>query len=334
MINVGVIGYGYWGPNVVRNFLALTETRVRMICDRDPGALHRAKELFAPIYLCRNYSEIIQSKNINVVAVITPPSTHFLIAKKALEQGKHIFVEKPFTATVKEAETLIKIAAKRKLTIMVDHTFLFTGAVRKIKEVVEKNILGNLYYYDATRVSLGLFQQDTNVIWDLAAHDMAILDYVVKNKPAALTAQGMDHMKRGHANMAYITIYFSGNMIAHLNVNWMSPVKIRTTMICGQKKMLLWDDLQPDEKIKVYDRGVQIKNKEGLYKLRVDYRSGDVWSPRVDHTEALKKELAYFVDCIKKNKAPVNDGQAGLRVVRLLEAANQSLKSRGKLIKL
>ena len=206
MINVGVIGYGYWGPNVARNFLALKDAKVRMICDRDAGALKKAEELCAPVVLCRDYLEVIQSRAIDAVAIVTSPTTHFTIAKKALEHGKHIFVEKPFTTTAKEAEILIKIAEKRKLTIMVDHTFIFTGAVRKIKEVIKNNTLGNLYYYDSTRVSLGLFQGDTNVIWDLAAHDFAIMDYVVKNKPLALTAHGVDHMKRGHENMAYIQV--------------------------------------------------------------------------------------------------------------------------------
>ena len=334
MLNVGVVGFGYWGPNIVRNLIGIEETSVNAVCDSNPEALKRAQRVYPHLAVSQDYKEMIFSKEIDAVAIVTPVSSHFEIAKKALENGKHIFVEKPFTSNVKQAEELIKLADKNKLTIMVDHTFLFTGAVRKIKELIDEGALGDLYYYDSTRVSLGLFQQDVNVVWDLAPHDFSIIDYVIKNKPVALTANGMDHLGRGQENIAYITIYFENNVIAHLNTNWLSPVKVRTTLIGGQKKMLFWDDLQADEKIKIYDKGITTENKEGFYRLLVEYRSGDMWSPRVEHTEALKQELIYFAQCIEKKETPVNDGHAGLRVVKMLELSDQSLKNGGKLVKL
>lgn len=277
---------------------------------------------------------MLQSKEIDAVAIITPVSTHFKLAQLALNNGKHVFIEKPFTATMREADVLIKLARREKLIIMVDHTFIFTGAVRKIKELIEQNVLGDLYYYDSTRVSLGLFQHDVNVIWDLAPHDFSIIDHLIKSEPKALSAQGADHMGRGKENLAYITVHYKNDLLVHINVNWLSPVKVRMTLIGGKKKMLVWDDLQSDEKIKIYDRGVKVENKEGIYNLMVDYRSGDMWSPRVEHEEALKRELTYFARCIKDSKTPVNDGEAGLRVVRMLELSHQSLRQGGKVIKI
>jgi predicted dehydrogenase len=334
MLNVGVVGYGYWGPNIVRNLTEIRETKVSILCDNNPQALKRAKATYPHLKVTRHFKDILNSSDIQAVAIVTPVSSHYVLARQALEHGKHIFVEKPFTVNSKEAQALIHLAHKNKLIIMVDHTFLFTGAVEKIKETIDRNVLGDLYYYDSTRVSLGLFQHDTNVIWDLAPHDFSIMDYVVKNKPVALSAHGIDHVGSGQENIAYITVYFEGKMIGHINVNWLSPVKVRTTLIGGKKKMLLWDDLQADEKIKIYDKGVSIDNKQGMYKLLVDYRSGDMWSPRVEHSEALKRELIYFAQCIQKNKTPINDGQAGLRVVKMLELATKSLKQGGKLMKI
>ncbi len=333
MIKVGVIGYGYWGPNVVRNFTALKDVKLQYICDSDPKALQNAGRLYPQARLTLDSQELFKSPSLDAVAIVTPVSTHYQLAKKALNAGKHIFVEKPFTTTSKEAQELITLAAKKKRIIMVDHTFIFTGAVRKIKEVIDEGVLGDLNYYDSTRVSLGLFQHDVNVIWDLAAHDFAIMDYIIKNKPVSLTAHGLDHYGRGQENIAYITMYFKNNLMGHIHVNWISPVKVRTTLIGGQKKMLVWDDLETDEKLKIYDKGVDVASKEGVYRLKVDYRSGDMWSPHIDFTEALQKELEYFVSCIVHKKKPINDGEAGLRVVKMLEAADRSLKNKGELIK-
>ncbi|MBU0605770.1 MAG: Gfo/Idh/MocA family oxidoreductase [Candidatus Omnitrophica bacterium] len=333
-LNVGVIGYGYWGPNIVRNFNAIEGVKVSMICDRSSDALKRARKAHPHIGTCRDYHDITASAGIDVIAVVTPVSTHYALAKEALENGKHIFVEKPFTATVAEAEKLISLAARKKRKIMVDHTFIFTGAVKKIKELVDSHALGRLYYYDSTRVNLGLFQHDVNVVWDLAPHDFSVMNYVIKEKPYAVVAHGADHFGRSLEDIAYITVYFRDNLIAHFNVNWLSPVKIRMTLIGGAKKMLVWNDLDTDEKIKIYNKGVDVKGAEGLYKLLVDYRSGDMWAPRVENAEALKTELEYFVDCIKKNRTPVNDAKAGLDVVRMLEASDRSLRQNGKMIKL
>ncbi|MFH1360511.1 MAG: Gfo/Idh/MocA family oxidoreductase [Candidatus Omnitrophota bacterium] len=332
MINVGVIGFGYWGPNIIRNLIMIKETSVRAIWDRDPDALKRVQEQYPHITLAKSEKELIEAKDIDAVAIITPVSTHYPFAKKALLAGKHVFIEKPFTQTTQEAQELIDIAQKNKCIIMVDHTFIFTGAVQKIKELIDHDELGRLYYYDSTRVSLGLIQDDVNVIWDLAPHDFSIMDYVIKNKPLAICAQGADHLGSGRENMAYITVYSEDSFIAHISANWLSPVKIRTAIIGGEKKMLLWDDLEADEKIKIYDKGITIDNQEGLYRLLVDYRSGDMRSPRLDRTEALKRELIYFAQCIAKNETPINDGQAGLRVVRMLELADQSLKNNGQLL--
>ena len=331
MIRVGVIGYGYWGPNIVRNLQSLNSAQVVAVCDRIPEAQKRAKHSYPSVEVTSDATGILRSPEVDAVAIITPVWTHFELAKAALENGKHVFVEKPFTSNSDQAEQLIELAQKRDLKIMVDHTFLFTGAVRKIRQLVDQGELGDLYYYDSMRVNLGLFQHDINVIWDLAPHDLSIMDYLIQNEPEAVVATGETHLN-SHADVAFITVYFPHNTIAHINVNWLSPVKIRTTLIGGEKKMVVWNDLDADEKVKVYDKGVCIHGREGVYELLVSYRSGDMWAPKIEQTEALKVELAYFMDCIEKNETPFNDGVAGLRVVRMLEAAGESLKLRGETV--
>ncbi len=333
MLKVGVIGYGYWGPNIVRNFYGLENVKVVSICDQDKSSLDKAGKLYSNINLIRDSDDIINSPEIDAIAIVTPVSTHYELAKKSLENGKHVFIEKPFTHTVNEAETLIELAEKKNLKIMVDHTFLFTGAVRKIKEVIDSNDLGEIYYYDSTRVNLGLFQHDVNVVWDLAPHDFSIMDYVINDKPVAVSACGKSHVY-GYEDVAYITVFFLNNMIAHFNVNWMSPVKVRSTLIGGEKKMLAWNDVSVDEKIKIYDKGVKVQSKEGIYDLLVSYRTGDIWAPKVEQTEALKLETEYFIDCIQNNRDPFNDGHSGLRVVQLLNACDESLKNGGQQVKL
>jgi predicted dehydrogenase len=333
MIRVGVIGYGYWGPNIVRNLHGLDSTRVEMVCDKSPSALARVRKAYPGIATTSNCEEVLRSPQIDAVAVITPVWTHYELAKTALENGKHVFVEKPFTASATQAEELIELAARKKLTIMVDHTFLFTGAVRKIRELIENKELGDLYYYDSLRVNLGLFQHDVSVIWDLAPHDLSIMDHLIKKEPEAIVATGEKHLN-GVEDVAFMTIYFPQSLIAHVNVNWLSPVKIRTTLIGGQKKMLVWNDIVADEKVRVYDKGVQISSGDGIRDLLVNYRSGDMWAPQIEQLEALRVELGYFADCIMKNETPFNDGHAGLRVVRMLEAADRSIQKRGELVRL
>jgi predicted dehydrogenase len=332
-VRFGVIGFGYWGPNIVRNLHGIANCEVVAVCDKSQSALTRARRTYPGVRHTSDLADVLRAPDIDAVAIITPVWTHYELAKAALENGKHVFVEKPFTSTSQQAEELIELAERKNLIVMVDHTFLFSGAVRKIRELVEDDTLGPLYYYDSTRVNLGLFQHDVSVLWDLAPHDLSIMDYLIVEKPEAVVATGSSHLN-GLADMAFITVYFRSNVIAHFNVNWLSPVKVRNTLIGGRDKMLVWNDLDPDEKIKVYDKGVDITKREGVYDLLVSYRSGDVWGPKVDATEALKVELEYFVECILNSKAPSNDGAAGLRVVRLLEAADQSLHARGKLIAL
>jgi len=327
MINVGVIGYGYWGPNVVRNLNSLERARVLVIADPNPSARARAQKEHPGIRITDDVAETIASTDTDAIAIITPVWTHFDLAKAALENGKHAFVEKPFTSKAAQAEELVNLAARSNLRVMVDHTFLFTAAVRKIKQLLEDGTLGKLYYYDSTRVNLGLFQHDVNVIWDLAPHDLSIMDYLIGHEPEVIVATGQTHLN-GFEDVAFITLYFPEGVIAHVNVNWLSPVKVRTTLVGGAKKMLVWNDLEADEKIKVYDKGVQVTSREGVYDLLVNYRSGDMWAPKLEQVEALRVELGYFVDCIMQGQTPFNDGVAGLRVVRMLEAANQSLRQR------
>jgi len=333
VVRVGVIGYGYWGPNIVRNFHSLDNCQVVTVCDKSTAALRRASKANPSVRLTTDFSDVLTSPEIDAVAIVTPVWTHYELAKAALCNGKHVFVEKPFTSSSQQADELIELAARKNLKIMVDHTFLFSGAVRKIRELVDGGVLGPLYYFDSTRVNLGLFQHDVSVVWDLAPHDLSIMDYIITERPEAVVATGGQHLN-GHADMAFITVYFPRNIIAHVNVNWLSPVKVRTTLIGGKDKMLVWNDLEADEKIKVYDKGVDMSSQQGVYDLLVSYRSGDVWAPKVQQTEALKVELDYFIDCITHDRTPLNDGEAGLRVVRLLEAAQASLQERGKLVSL
>jgi predicted dehydrogenase len=333
MIRVGVIGYGYWGPNIVRNVNSLESLHLEAVCDKSERALARVRKAYPGVATYSDPAEILRSPKIDAVAVITPVWTHYELTKEALLNGKHVFVEKPFTSSVPQAEELIELAAKKNLTIMVDHTFLFTGALRKIRELTESGALGDLYYYDSLRVNLGLFQHDISVLWDLAPHDLSIMDHVIKGEPEAVVATGEKHLN-GVEDVAFITIYFPNSVIAHINVNWLSPVKIRTTLIGGQKKMLVWNDLVADEKIRVYDRGVNFSGGEGIRDVLVSYRTGDMWAPQIEQLEALRVELDYFADCVTNSHRPFNDGEAGWRVVRMLEAAERSIRKRGDLVRL
>jgi len=330
-MNFGVIGYGYWGPNVVRNIVGLEGSKVISIADLSAAARQRAQMAYPGVNVTSDVRELLSSPTIDALAIITPVWTHYELAKAALENGKHVFVEKPFTSTTAQGEQLIELACRKKLKIMVDHTFLFTGAVRKISQFIDEGILGRLYYYDSTRVNLGLFQHDINVLWDLAPHDLSIMDYLMKASPEAVVATGQNHLN-GHEDIAFMTLYFPDRVIAHINVNWLSPVKVRTTLVGGEKRMLVWNDLEADEKIKVYDKGVNIDTHEGVYELLVSYRSGDMWAPHIEQGEALRQELTYFVDCVSSGQEPFNNGCAGQRVVKMLEAASQSLKERGALV--
>jgi len=329
MLNLGIIGYGYWGPNVARNFYGCRGAKLVSICDLKENRLKLAQSTYPFIKGYSQPKELIESDDIQAVAIVTPVFTHYELAKAALESNKHIFVEKPFTSNARQAEELINLAQKKGLIIMVDHTFLFTGAVRKIREIIDSGELGSLFFYDSTRVNLGLFQHDINVVWDLAPHDFSIMNYLINDNPLAISAQGTEHFGTGIEDVAYIAVHFHNGFIGHFHCNWLSPVKIRKTLISGDKKMLVWDDLESDEKIKIYDRGVEFKNTEGIHKLLVSYRSGDMYAPKVSNTEALKLEAEYFVECVEKKVEPFNNGEAGLKVVKMLEATDKSLKNAG-----
>lgn len=335
LIKFGVIGYGYWGPNLVRNLFEVSETTVVAVSDMREDRLQLVGSRYPSIRVTTDYTSLLNDPEIDAIAIATPVSTHFRLAMDALRAGKHVLVEKPMASSTEEAVRLLDEANRRGLVLMVDHTFVYTGAVRKIKEIVDAGKIGDIYYYDSTRVNLGLFQHDVDVLWDLAVHDLAIMSYILPKSPVAVAATGIKHVRGGTENLAYLTMFFEDNTIAHVNVNWLSPVKLRRTLIGGSKQMIVYDDMEPSEKIKVYDRGITLSDsKEGLYNALIGYRSGDMFAPQLDVSEALKVELMHFADCVCTGRIPITGAQAGLQIVRLLESASQSMKHRGRLVEL
>ncbi len=335
MINIGVIGYGYWGPNLVRNFAEIPDAQVRTVSDFKPELLAKVQARYPTIQTTTDCRDIFTDPKIDAVAIATPVSTHFDLALTALKAGKHVMVEKPMTVSSEQAVQLVEEAEKRNLVLMVDHTFVYTGAVSKMHELIHTNVLGDIYYYDSVRVNLGLFQHDVNVIWDLAVHDLSIMDYVLPSQPYAVSATGMSHISGEPENIAYLTLFFENNLIAHININWLAPVKVRRTMISGSQRMIVYDDLEPSEKLKIYDKGITVNgNSESMYQMLIGYRAGDMWAPRLEVTEALRTEGLHFINCIKKGESPITDGKVGLRVVKILEAATQSMKNQGQLVPL
>lgn len=337
MIGIGIVGYGYWGPNLVRNFAEMPDAQIIAVSDLNSERLGEVQRRYPAVKTTTEYRDLLVDPSIDAVVVATPVSTHFDLAVQALRADKHVLVEKPLTTSVEQANRLIGEAYKRQKILMVDHTFIYTGAVKKIKELIDEGSLGKLYYYDSTRINLGLFQHDVNVLWDLAVHDLSIMDYIINAQPRAVSASAVAHVSGQPEDMAYLTCFFEDNLIAHIHVNWLSPVKIRRTVISGDRKMAVYDDLDPSDKVKVYDSGVTVNNTsdpEGVYQLLVGYRAGDMWAPKVDRTEALYTEARHFLECIQTNQPPTTDGESGLRVVRILEAANRSLAEEGKRVKL
>ncbi len=333
MIKLGVVGYGYWGPNQVRNFYANKDANVACVCDVSKERLNLVATSYPSVKTTTDYKDIMKDPDIDAVVICTPVSSHFPLAQEALENDKHVLLEKPMTATVEESEKLIDLAEKKKKVLMVDHTFLYTGAVRKMKEMVQKGELGDIYYFDSVRVNLGLFQHDVNVIWDLAPHDFSIMDYLLQKEPEMVSAVGVCHLG-DLENIAYVTVQYPGNLLGHLHVNWLAPVKVRTTLIGGTKRMIVYDDTEPSEKIKIYDKGVSYsEKKEDVYQMLIQYRSGDMLAPKLDSTEALKLVSKEFVDSVNQNRKPLTDGEAGLKVVKLLQASTESMKNKGKLIR-
>jgi predicted dehydrogenase len=330
-IKVGVIGCGYWGPNLIRNFNENYHTCLKYACDLDTERLERVKLRYPSVIPTRNYKDLLRDKELQLIAIATPVHTHYNLAKEALESGKHLLIEKPLAANVKEAEKIVNLSKKKNLILFVDHTFIYTGAVRKMKEFISSGELGEIFYFDSVRVNLGLFQSDVNVVWDLAPHDISIMDYIISQKPKSVVAIGGSHTGNGIEDIAYVTVKFDGELMAHFHVNWMSPVKIRRIIIGGSKKMMVFDDLDPAEKIKIYDKGIILTkaDKKLIYQNIIQYRTGDMYAPKIDHAEALKVLVDHLVDCIKKKKNPITDGESGLRIIRILEAAEKSIKKGG-----
>ncbi len=336
-MNIAVIGYGYWGPNLVRNFSWLENTDVKYVCDLDVNRLNKVKNMFPNVKITTSdYHEILDDPDIDAIAVSTPVNTHFSIAKAALEAGKHVLIEKPMTDDVKKAQELVKLAQEKNLIIMVDHTFLYTGAVRKIKELVDTGQIGEIYYFDSVRVNLGLFQNDVNVVWDLAPHDLSIMRYIIDKQPVSVSAIGVSHMENSLENIAYLTVFYEDTTFAHFHINWLSPIKVRQILIGGSEKMIVYNDMENTEKIKVYDSGVEMQpgDKDALYKTLIQYRTGDMYAPKLDQAEALKTECQHFVDCIEKGEQPISDGNFGLEIVKILAASQASIEQQGKKIDL
>ena len=331
-MKVGIIGLGYWGPNLVRNFLAQPDVEKVVACDFREDRLKFISQKFPSVKLSQNCEDTLTG-DCDLIVIATPVASHYPIAKKALENGKHIWVEKPFTANVAEAEELIEIAEMRKLNIFVDHTFIYNGAVIKMKELINQDVLGNILYFDSERINLGLFQKDVNVIWDLAPHDLSIMQFILGKKAKAISANGIANFN-GKENIAHISIYFDDNCFAHFHVNWVSPVKIRRMIVGGSKKMLVYDDMENFEKIKVYDSGIELKSPEGIHEALVQYRIGDMFSPKVNQTEALALGARECIDAIKQSRQPLTSGYDGLEVVKLLEASDMSLKGMGQIVEI
>jgi predicted dehydrogenase len=325
-INVAVVGLGYWGPNIVRNLLKIQNVEKVFGCDLQQENIMRIKKDF-PNVSPLTFSSLLTRKDIHAVVIATPLKTHFNLAKEALLANKHVLVEKPMTATSKEAKELIEISKKQKKICMAGHTFVYSEAVKKIKEVISKNQLGKIYYYDSIRINLGLIQKNSNVLWDLAPHDLAILNYIFPVKPLTVAAFGKSFINHNNEEMAHIFITYEKGITAHIHVSWLSPVKVRTILIGGSKKMIMYNDIEPSEKIRLYDKGISIPLTK-ITPFAPAYRSGDIVIPRIEQTETLLSELSHFVYCIQNNQTPLTDVQEGAKVVLLLEAIQDALRKK------
>jgi predicted dehydrogenase len=331
MINIGVIGYGYWGPNLVRNFAETPGLTMASVADLDQKRLDTVRKRYPGVKTTTRFQDLLEDPSIDAIAVATPVRTHFDLGMAVLKAGKHLWLEKPMTETSPQARKLVEEAEKRNRVLIVDHTFIYTGAVRKMAELIKGDDFGDVLYYDSTRINLGLFQRDVSVISDLAVHDFSILDYILGEQPVAVSAVGTNHFPGTPENLSYLTLFYDSGVIAHVNVNWLAPVKLRQILVGGSKKMIAYDDLESSEKIKVYDKGISFTDDpQQIYEMRVGYRTGDMWAPRLDATEALRVEGEHFVDCIENGKTPLTDGSLGLRVVELIEAATRSMNERGR----
>jgi predicted dehydrogenase len=333
MIRIGVVGYGYWGPNLVRNFVETSGATVAAVADLDLSKLAQLRKRYPAITVTRDVGDLLADPTIDAIAIATPVQSHYELGLAALMAGKHLWMEKPMCQDSREARRLVEVAAQRGLTLLVDHTFIYTGAIRKMGDIIHSGDLGRVYYYDSVRVNLGLFQRDVSVISDLAVHDFSILDHLLEEHPVAVSASGTNHFPGTPENLAYVTLFYDSGSIAHINVSWLAPVKVRQILIGGSQKMIAYDDLEPSEKVKVYDKGVTFTDDPSqIQEMRVGYRTGDMWAPKIGVAEALRVEGEHFVDCIVNHKTPETDGRLGVRVVELIEAANQSMRRRGETV--
>lgn len=327
MIRVAVVGVGYWGPNHIRNLSRIPGVQVTHICDLSQKQLKTITQTFPNLSPTTNFTDITKNPGIDAVIIATPLSSHFSLAREALLAKKHVLIEKPMTRTSKEAEELIQLAKRQKRILMVGHTFPYSNAVRKIKELIKKNVLGKLFYYSSTRINLGLIQSDINVIWDLAPHDFSILNYLFSDKPVTVQVFGSSHIRNNHVEMANVHIRYESGTVAHLYLSWLSPAKKRQILLAGSKKMIVYDELDPSEKIRIYDKGISLVSTTDT-SFQSAYRYGDIVIPHVEQEEALYNELKHFISCIKTQRAPLTDGFDGLRVVKMLEATDKALKSK------
>lgn len=329
-INVAVIGCGYWGPNLIRNFSQIPDCEMKICCDLSDQNLRRMLTLYPSITTTTCIEEILNDESIHAVAIATPVYTHLDLGKKCLEHGKHVLIEKPMASSINQCIELIKIAETHHRILMVGHTFEYTAAVNKTKEIIKSGELGEIYYISCTRVNLGLFQPDINVIWDLAPHDISIILYILEQFPTTVNGQGKAHFKKEIEDVATITLDFPNGGIAFIHNSWLDPDKIRRITIVGSKKMLVYDDISQNEKIKIYDKGINAPPYYDSYaEFHFSYRYGDIYTPRINENEPLRKECEHFIECIRRNSKPRSDGYSGLRVVTILEAANKSLRNGG-----
>lgn len=330
-IGVAVVGHGYWGPNMVRNFYEAEGVDLRWVCDLQPERLAKVGRRYPTVQLSRSLAEVLADSKVDAVCIATPSETHYALAQQVLLAGRHVLVEKPLCDSSDKVQELIELAERVGRVLMVDHTFVYNPAVRCIRGIVDSGRLGKLLYFDSTRVNLGLFQRDVNVLWDLAVHDLAMMDYLMPGHQAvAVSATGIAHVPGQPENMAYLTCFFQDNLVAHIHANWLAPVKLRRTLLCGEKQMIVYDDLEPSERVKVYDKGITVTDESELQKLLISYRSGDCWSPKVPPGEALQTEVDHFIECVRTGGKPLSDGTAGLRVVKMIEAATKSMGLRGQ----
>ena len=317
VVGVGVVGYGYWGPNLARNFGEAEAAQLVAVCDMDPAKLGLAKRRHPAAVITREFRDLLTDSRVDAIAIATPAQTHYQLALAALRAGKHVLVEKPLTQSSEQALQLVEEAERQRLVLMVDHTFVYTPAVQKIRELIVEGTLGDIYYYNGIRASLGLFQSDVNVIWDLAVHDVSIIQYILNEQPVAVSATGVNHVAGAPANMAHITLFFPNSCIAHISVNWLSPVKVRQTFIGGSRKMIVYDDVEASDKLKLYDKGITLTNTtESAHQLRIGYRTGDMWVPHLPAKEALLTEAEHFISCIRSGASPISNGMTGVHVVR------------------